>query len=234
MKKAILIFALSRSPWIGGIYYRKNITHMLLSNEQVSTKYKIVVLTNESYKDAFLHFLPQIELVICKDKVGVVRAIFRAILCCVKFRVRYVFPLRPFGFLKIFGITPVSWIADFQHCYYPEFFSAGEVKYRNRTFKSMAEAGNPLVVSSNSALKDFKRFFSQSRNNIHVVHFTSYIDDELQKLKSCNEQEILKTFGLLGEHYVAICNQFWKHKNHMVVLKAIQVLQEKHHKLNLK
>lgn len=233
MKKSILIFALSRSPWIGGIYYRKNIIHMLLTNSNIKNKYNIAVLTNDKYKNVFEAFRDEIDIIACNDGAGIAAAVFHSIMCCIKHRVKYVFPLRPFGFLKLFGITPISWIADFQHCHYPAFFEKKEIEVRNANFRQIAKANTPLVLSSNDALKDFRTFFSRDRGNVFVVHFTSYIEDELLKLESFNQEDILKSYGLTTGNYAVICNQFWKHKNHIVVLEAIRILKKKMPRIKL-
>ena len=226
MKKTILIFALSRTPWIGGIYYRKNIVHMLLSNKEIMSKYSIVILVNEKHKRVFESFEKDTSIVACSDDTGVLRAMWQAFRCCMKYRVKYVFPLMPFGFLRALGITPVSWIADFQHCHYPEFFEKGEIDKRNTNFRKIASSGNPLVLSSNDAKKDFERFFRADRPNVYVIHFSSFIEDELAKLTEEHEKDVLDGFGLERYRYIAVCNQFWKHKNHIVVLKAIRKLMD--------
>lgn len=226
MKKTILIFALSRSPWIGGIYYRKNIIHMMLNNKTITEKYNIVVLTNEKYRDVFSTFEPEIDIVTCKDGTGVVKALVSAMKCCMKYKTKYVFPIKPFVFFRLFAITPVSWIADFQHCHYPDFFEQSEVDARNKDFKKMIAAKNPLVVSSRDAERDLHTYFG-SRNNVYVVHFTSYIDEEIKNLNKVDNNEILKKYDLVNKNYIAVCNQFWQHKNHKVVLEAVRLLEKK-------
>lgn len=198
---------------------------MLLSNETISSKYDIVVLTNEQYKNVFDVFRGKIEIKACQDDIGVLAAIAQAVKCCIHYKIKYVFPLRPFAFLKIFGITPVSWIADFQHCHYPDFFKEEEIRKRNADFRQIARAGTPLILSSNDALKDFKNYYSQDRKNVYVAHFVSYIEDELKRLSCLNEREILESYGVSRGNYAIICNQFWKHKNHIIVLEAIKLLK---------
>lgn len=233
MKRAILIFALGRSSWIGGIYYRKNIVHMLLSNKNITSKYKILILTNTRFSDVFCSFHPQAKIILCGDKTGFFQAALRGLRCCLKYRIKYVFPIMPYKFLILLGITPVSWIADFQHCHYPEFFTTKEISTRNRKFSKIAEAKNPLIVSSNSALDDFKHFYTKERKNVHVIHFTSYIKDELEELSKSDEMGILSKLGLVKNQYIAVCNQFWKHKNHLTVLRAIQSLVKQYPRINL-
>lgn len=199
---------------------------MLLENKDILKKYDIVLLVNKRFAEIFKTFSSKIKLVICNDDIGIIGALFRSVLCCIKYRIKYVFPLRPFRFLKIFGITPVSWIADFQHCHYPDFFGQAEINKRNKVFKQIIKSDTPLVLSSEDALKDLHTYFSSSRNNVFVVHFTSYIEDDLNELKKLDENIILDHFGLKKGQYIAICNQFWKHKNHMVVLNAIKLLSQ--------
>ena len=146
---------------------------------------------------------------------------------CIKYRVKYIFPFKPYAVLKLLQIIPVSWIADFQHCYYPEFFEEKEVKQRNRNFKKMCNAQNPLVVSSQSALADLKKYYNAERKNVYVVHFTSYIDEELKKMAKLDKKMLLEKYDFLNKDYCIICNQFWKHKNHVLVLRAIEVVNEK-------
>lgn len=232
--KSILIFSLSRSPWIGGIYYRKNILNMLLNNETVSSKYRYVVIVNEKYADIFQEFKDKIELFVVKNDINIFEATVYSFKCCVKYNVKYAFPLRPFKFLKIFGIIPVSWIADFQHCYYPQFFEKKEIDKRNKNFMQIARANNPLILSSYDAYSDLKKFFNSSRSNVHVVHFTSYIDNEKQFITNERCNEVLNKYGLSDERFCIICNQFWQHKNHKVVFKAIKKIAEENIDLNIK
>ncbi|MBR5376708.1 MAG: glycosyltransferase family 4 protein [Lachnospiraceae bacterium] len=191
------------------------------------SKYDLVILVNEKHKKVFEPFEGEASIVVCSDDTGVLKAVWKAFTCCFRFRVKYVFPLMPFGFLKLFGITPVSWIADFQHCHYPEFFEQEEVDKRNSNFKKIASSGNPLVLSSNDAKEDLEQYFRAGRPGVHVVHFSSFIDDELGKLTPEHESEVLSGFGLEKHKYIAVCNQFWKHKNHIVVLKAIGLLADR-------
>lgn len=227
MKKAILIFALSRHPWIGGIYYRKNIIFSLLQNEKISSQYQIVVLTNKKYQKVFSDISGDVKIVTCRDDANPIIGAWYAFFCSLKYHVKFVFPLINIPFLKCLGITPISWIADFQHNYYPEFFSTEEVKQRNYNFKRMARNENPLVVSSVNAEEDLKKIYNSKRENLYVVHFVSYIENQVKQLTPEVEQGILKKFSLSAKNYICISNQFWQHKNHIVVFRAIEELNKK-------
>lgn len=228
MQKTILIFSLSRSPWIGGIYYRKNIINLLLNSSTISNKYKIVLLVNEQHKEIFKCYENLICIESCKNDVGIFGAAFIALKCCIKYHVKYVFPIKGSLVFKMLRITPVSWIADFQHCYYPEFFTDKEIKQRNHNFSKMAKKNNPLILSSYAAEKDFKRFYKEKRKNLFVVHFASAISDELERVKNSDETKIMEKYGVKKNDYFIVCNQFWQHKNHEIVLKALKLLKSEY------
>ena len=61
-----------------------------------------------------------------------------------------------------------------------------------------------------------------------VVRFVSYIEPEIKQISDKYEQSILEKYGLLKRKYIYIANQFWKHKNHIVVLNAIREFAQKH------
>jgi glycosyltransferase involved in cell wall biosynthesis len=116
----------------------------------------------------------------------------------------------------------VSWYADLQHKYYPEFFTWRKIIERNVRIRFMLVNSQDLVVSSQSAADDFKRFFGlRNRMKIHIFHFVSVIED-ISKL----DINYLRGKYKLPESYYLISNQFHKHKNHKVLLKAIIRLKE--------
>lgn len=232
-RKSILIFALSRTPWIGGIYYRKNIINMIMRSD-VKNRYKIVLITNKKYYEVFSTFKNDILIELCPDNTNIGMAIFKSFYVCLKEHVKYVFPIMPSPLFSIFGITPVSWIADFQHCHYPLFFEKKEIDKRNRDFRKMANAHNPLVLSSEDSYEDLKKYFNRNRKNVHVLHFSSCIDDEIIKMNKLDKNKVLHTYGLFNEKYCMVCNQFWEHKNHILVFQAIEILLKKYPNNTLK
>lgn len=233
-KNTILIFALSRNPWVGGIYYRKNIINMMLSNNSIKDKYNIVVIVNNKYAKEFNCFENSLEIVKCRDDANIITALSTGFKCFIKYRIKYVFPIMPYPFFKLLGITPVSWIADFQHCHYPEYFDQKEIKKRNKNFTNMAIATNPLILSSNSCKEDLEHYFIKNRENVYIVPFTSYIDDDVNIINDKLISEVLGKYNIKKNNYVAICNQFWKHKNHKTVFEAISKLKNEEKYINTK
>ena len=185
-------------------------------------KYQIVVLSNEKYRSIFEEFEPYISIVTCANEAGIIKAAWTSLKCCILYHIKYVFPVKPYCFFRILGITPVSWIADFQHKHYPSFFDEREIRKRDADFSLIAKRKNPLVLSSNASYEDFKKFYSSKRKNVFVIHFSSYLKNELSQLDRIDNSLIMQKYNLLNTRYAIICNQFWKHKNHSVVFEAIR------------
>lgn len=116
----------------------------------------------------------------------------------------------------------VSWYADLQHEHYPEFFSRRKIFERTLRIKFILRNSKDLVVSSQAVADDFQRFFRiRSGIRIHIFHFVSVIDD----FSHLDIKEVRKKYNL-PEKYFMISNQFHKHKNHRVLLKAQIRLKE--------
>ena len=127
---------------------------------------------------------------------------------------------------KVKGTVNIQWIPDFQHLYLPEMFSEQEIIGRNRRFKKTAIEADAVLLSSKDAYNDFVKYFPDYKNKARVLHFVSYIDPKMYEVTDCKKNEIIKKFNL-PEKYFYLPNQFWKHKNHIVVLKALSILKQK-------
>lgn len=115
-----------------------------------------------------------------------------------------------------------AWICDFQHKHLPEFFSSDELKNRDRMFQQIASESENVVVSSCSAKEDFETFLSSDSRSPVVLSFRVNIPSEW---RSC-DATITREKYCLPEKYFIVCNQFWIHKNHSVVLSAVEKLKD--------
>jgi glycosyltransferase involved in cell wall biosynthesis len=93
----------------------------------------------------------------------------------------------------------------------------------------MIRSGYPIVFSSFDVLNDFKKFYSYAQNKVFVIPFLSIIGDNYKKINSI---DILKKYKL-PETYFVCSNQFWTHKNHIIILKALKILKEKNIDVNI-
>ena len=133
------------------------------------------------------------------------------------------YPLHDYPVRTITDTKIVSWSADLQHKYYPEFFTRRTIIERNSRIRFMLRNSRYLVVSSQSVADDFRKFFRlRDELKMHVFHFVSVIDD----LNGMEINYIREKYSL-PEKYFIVSNQFHRHKNHIVLLKTLVRLKEK-------
>jgi len=116
----------------------------------------------------------------------------------------------------------ITWIPDFQHIHLPRFFKKGNRRMRDYLFKKIAKKSKTVVLSSNDAKKDFITQFPEYAHKASVINFVSALDENWYKCDVCAAQ---KKYSL-PDRYFIICNQFWEHKNHMVVFNALSQLKK--------
>ncbi len=123
----------------------------------------------------------------------------------------------------VFGAMTVRWIPDFQHRYLPHLFSSQEIAARDHSIGAIAEKPGIVVLSSEVAADDFRRFFPGHVATPRVWHFRSLLD-----LSGDLEEDLLdvRRAHNLPEKYLYLPNQFWVHKNHITVLRALALLRE--------
>jgi len=117
----------------------------------------------------------------------------------------------------------ISWIPDFQHVHLPDMFTQKEINNRNSSFQKLAKYTDRVILSSYSALNDFKVFAPDYGYKANVLQFVSQPERVVQ-LDSPISME--KKYGIQGDFFF-IPNQFWKHKNHFLAFEAVNHLKNK-------
>ena len=101
----------------------------------------------------------------------------------------------------------------------PELFTAGERAGRREShLKSFACAG--LIVSSHDARNDAQHFYPSECGKVEVVHFATFHDT----ITGLDSSAVRRKYNL-PDRYVMCPNQLWIHKNHIVVIKALEELK---------
>ena len=118
----------------------------------------------------------------------------------------------------------VAWIPDFQYLHLPELFPGLDSAKETRTQQMIIAQSDLVILSSDNALQDFKRIASaphQARGR--VLRFVSQPRNRDSSDEPAMEAIELK-YGFKGRYFL-LPNQFWTHKNHRVVLQAIDRLK---------
>lgn len=127
-------------------------------------------------------------------------------------------------YVSVPGCKSITWIPDFQHFCLPEMFSKKELVARDRVFSSLLEKSDVVLLSSYSALKDLHNYSGTNSKKARVLHFVSRPAPSYWKLNSSDEIRLREKYNIKGEYFY-LPNQFWKHKNHITLFKAIKELK---------
>ncbi len=107
-----------------------------------------------------------------------------------------------------------GWVPDFQHRHLPELFSPEEIRRRDTHIAALVAEAPRVVFSSQSAAADFAAFYPEHAAKAEVLTFAT------------------TPFALPAEdganappRFLLVCNQFWKHKNHLVIFDALRLLR---------
>lgn len=228
MKKKIVFNGLGNRGWIGGLYYLKNIIFSCLQNPNIIDKFDIVVLIDPQHANIFDCYKGNSHVDIrCLAGENKWKLLLYEMKLIWFGGVKYCYALELNKIGQLFRKKGIFWIPDFQHRTLPEFFSAEELARKQENDLKMVMSENPMVLSSYDAKQDLERFYPNYRCRIEVVHFVSYIEPELRAITPKMEQQTAEKFDL-KKKYIYLPNQFWQHKNHIVAVKAIELLKERH------
>ncbi|MBG0799951.1 glycosyltransferase [Methylocystis sp. H4A] len=120
-----------------------------------------------------------------------------------------------------FPIPVISWMPDFQHAHMPEMFTHANRWRRNLGFRAQIAAGRTIMLSSETARDDLERFYPSARGRGHVVRFAIPLDIA----RYLGRGDEMRAAYELPERFCYLPNQFWRHKNHGVVIDSLAKLR---------
>jgi glycosyltransferase involved in cell wall biosynthesis len=228
-----LIFSIDEN-WIGGTYYILNLIKAigtLSENEQPEivvlsknfSDFKEVQLTN--YKHLVYHNPYNFRRNIFEALINkIVKIFIKKDIIDKRISEKEVDVLFPATNDPCFSriSNKVFWFPDFQHLYYPEFFNQEALELRNSIIRNIAKSKNKLVLSSKDAKSNFDLINIEKKCTTYVVPFAV----THPSITSITFESLLSEYSI-NPRYFIVCNQFWKHKNHFVLLKAALLLKNK-------
>ena len=129
-------------------------------------------------------------------------------------------------------IKTINWIPDFQHIHLPQMFSEKEIQNRNNNFLKLIRDSDLIVLSSFDALKDMKKFAPNYEYKARVLQFVSQPNSRYFELDEHDKSLLLQKYEIKDDFFY-IPNQFWKHKNHMMIFEAINELKKDGVEINI-
>lgn len=123
----------------------------------------------------------------------------------------------------IAGAVPnVAWVPDFQHLHLPDMFSQDDVEFRSRQILLAAQYSTQIVLSSHHAYQDFSALAPAYASKGRVLQFVASVDPGLY----CGDPAQLSEQVGAPKKFFYLPNQFWRHKNHLVVVRALGLLKQ--------
>jgi len=122
---------------------------------------------------------------------------------------------------RSFPIPIIAWLPDFQHRHLRHQFSVRAYWRRELGYRAQVASGRVIMLSSEDARKDCERFYRSARGKTAVVRFGAFLSSDLIET---SPEKIAQVYGL-PSRFLYLPNQFWKHKNHMVVVEALGLLK---------
>lgn len=221
-----LLFLSDYATWSGGIIYILNIISALNVLED-KKKPQLVVFhgTTSPIHDILAIQYPYIKLIPINSNLTFIERLRNKVARVLTNKSVYFKSLPeivyPYQKGICLGKAPFFWIPDFQEWYLPHMFSDSEMKSRKDEQLLISQSKGVVVFSSNDARSDFQKFYPNHNCNLRLLRFAT-------SLPAYNHLDIsqLKKKYDISETYFMSPNQFWKHKNHIVILKAIVALKE--------
>lgn len=121
------------------------------------------------------------------------------------------------------NIKSLPFLADLQYLHYPQNFSFKNIFLRKINIIMCALHSTKIILSSNDVKRDLKKVSKLAYKKSVVSPFIFQAPKKNEIIKS----SILRTKYNLPLKYFYLPNQYWIHKNHIVVLKALLHLKKK-------
>jgi glycosyltransferase involved in cell wall biosynthesis len=119
----------------------------------------------------------------------------------------------------------VNWIPDFQFLHYPQYWTKKQLLLEKKLIEKGSKNSDVVVLSSKDSLNDFLKLNNSTCDRFKVINFVSQIDNNV-----IFNSNILDKYS--KDQFFYLPNQFWFHKNHLTVFKAVKILLEKN--INIK
>jgi len=120
-------------------------------------------------------------------------------------------------------IPALAWFPDFQHVKLPELFSPFVRWRRDFGFRVQIASRRSILLSSESALADFRAAYPRASNAVAVARFAT---EPSPDLLAADAAAVIAEYRL-PEKFFYLPNQFYHHKNHPLVIKALTILKQR-------
>ena len=127
------------------------------------------------------------------------------------------------------NLPTVCVVHDIQFKTYPHFFDEESFFYRSYTIDRACKTSRTLIAISDYTHQSILRYYKKYQKKVMTIHTQVSPQSTKQRLE---DQSALKALGLTSKKYLLYPSNFWKHKNHEMLLSAFQMFIRKHAQQN--
>ncbi len=111
---------------------------------------------------------------------------------------------------------------DYQHEYFPDFFSQNDIDGRRRVWYPTQRNAAALVVHSRQTQQDALRFLGIPEERVFYAHY-----GPLKSFDFVDQETVDRTVEKfsLPDRYLFYPARMWPHKNHVTLIKALAILK---------
>ncbi len=228
----IIIPVMGNSSWIGGLTYQENLIEALKTLPEVN-----ITLTNEleNLQSARQHisFTRRVFNKYQSRVSGVLKKVSnltrsydidlqRKLDQCLVGKINAIFTLNEAHLRGKNNIIKLYWIPDFQQIHLKHFFTKEALEKRNARCLEGCFLADIIIVSSKNVMDDLEKFAPEYLYKCRISSFVSKIPNYIR------DADPLITINKysLPEKFFYLPNQLWKHKNHSVVIEALNLLKQ--------
>ncbi|MEO6520459.1 MAG: glycosyltransferase [Mucilaginibacter sp.] len=231
-RKVGILFSYSEG-WIGGSYYFINLVYALKQLDDDQKPHVVIVSESEAALDIIKQTgYPYLSYIGSRFQYNFVERCINK-LSRIVFKKSVIQKDFPAGTIDVlFGYyeqlfrfeksRKIFWIPDLQDKHYPQYLGADIAASRKAQHEALAYTNSEVLFSSNDSKNDFDTFYPKSICKKYVVQFAV----TLPKYSDLPFEEVAAKFGV-SQPYFFSPNQFWSHKNHFTVIKAVEILKKK-------
>lgn len=219
--------------WTGGQNYLLNLLEVLARYQPTTLTPVLFVGEDGAEAAAPFHAIAGVQVVYtpCLNLPRRTSALLKAILwgkdSCMdrifrQHQINLVFESAQFFGWRL-GIPAIAWIPDFQHRGLPHLFSRGAWWKREIGFRAQVAGNCTIMLSSDDARRACEHYYPSTRGRTRTVHFAI---PPRARINYPEARAIAASYHL-PEQFIFMPNQFWRHKNHELVLEALVLLQQR-------
>jgi glycosyltransferase involved in cell wall biosynthesis len=121
------------------------------------------------------------------------------------------------------GIPTVCTLYDLQYKTYPEFFTPEDVAHRHRTFIEACRRAAAIAAISDYSRESAIHHGELNPENIRTIHLRMAQRITWDGSDAQGHRQLLGRLGLCSGRYLIFPANFWKHKNHEMLLTAFGI-----------